>query len=253
MRNHRAFSLVELLVVIGMIAAVAGLLIPAIARARVTAVNTACCSQLRQIAQACLSYSMDNNGAYPRLSKFDDAGQAGVWHSWGTYGTCCEMPPPPAAVVGSGLLVKHKYLTDWRLLLCPSRDVDTWPASYLVEFQAGNYTHAVGDGGGTAWPATCYVYRGFRTRQSKEWRTGALKPSQLLVMDMFHNANTVRGAHKGRYINAAAVDTSTRTITALQVLGAPDLATRIETWVGNPDDPVKDAQFFQLVDELERR
>ncbi len=61
-----AFSLVELIVVIGLIAILIAFLLPALSMARQNAVSVQCQSQLRQIGQALLMYANDNDGwMYP--------------------------------------------------------------------------------------------------------------------------------------------------------------------------------------------
>ncbi len=64
--SHRqAFTLVELLVVIGIIAVLISILLPSLARARDSANTVACLSNLRQIGMGALMYAQDNKGKLP--------------------------------------------------------------------------------------------------------------------------------------------------------------------------------------------
>src|SRR5262245_26135388 len=65
-QNRRAFSLVELLVVIGVVAVLIGLLLPAIAGARQSAQQLLCASNLRQWASAMILYADQHKGWLPR-------------------------------------------------------------------------------------------------------------------------------------------------------------------------------------------
>jgi prepilin-type processing-associated H-X9-DG protein/prepilin-type N-terminal cleavage/methylation domain-containing protein len=59
--SGRAFTLVELLVVIGIIAVLVGLLLPALGAARAQSRTVACRANLRQIAIAALMYAQEHN------------------------------------------------------------------------------------------------------------------------------------------------------------------------------------------------
>jgi type II secretory pathway pseudopilin PulG len=68
MHKPRAFTLVELLVVIGIIIILAGLLVPAVARARAGAGRARCAAQLHDIGHMLQMYFGENRNTLPKVN-----------------------------------------------------------------------------------------------------------------------------------------------------------------------------------------
>lgn len=69
MTTRRAFTLVEVLVVIAVIALLAAMLLPALNKARQSGRRTACVSNLRQLSVALSIYAGENQGDYPSVNQ----------------------------------------------------------------------------------------------------------------------------------------------------------------------------------------
>src|SRR3954454_17052201 len=108
-----AFTLVEMLVVVGLVALLAALLLPSASRAREKARGVHCMSNLRQIAAGFIAYATDNEGYFPA-----PAGWQGVfpedWVHW-----------QPGRDPANGAVMKY-LRGDSRVLVCPSGSPETW-------------------------------------------------------------------------------------------------------------------------------
>src|SRR5436853_7051721 len=81
MRRRTAFTLVELLIVVGIVALLVAILMPSLARAREQARRVQCASNLRQITLATIMYADRNGGVLPGVAHFPH--QPHDWIYWG--------------------------------------------------------------------------------------------------------------------------------------------------------------------------
>lgn len=116
-KRNNAFTLVELLVVIGIIAVLMSLLMPSLNKARAQAKQVQCESNMRSIGQAMLVYANDNNG---QMFPYDRG--AGYVHSIPDNPNNPNTPWP--------IYVLKPGLWNSPLLVCPADPLGADPSEY---------------------------------------------------------------------------------------------------------------------------
>ncbi len=149
-----AFTLVELLVVIGIIAVLIGVLVPVLARARAIARQAACASNLRQIGIAIHAYADSNNGCIPYGPKAPAFTASNFYPTTGSVTSLISLET--GAPVGLGLLLDSYLSQSKRVLFCPDPDqsesADFELSKVGVKQAQGDYFYRHASGGDIYWP-----------------------------------------------------------------------------------------------------
>jgi prepilin-type N-terminal cleavage/methylation domain-containing protein len=160
-RGSNGFTLVELLVVIGIIALLISILLPVLGKARNSANRLKCLSNLKQIVTAMRMYADANKGRFPfggsRTIAFDED-----WFWWQQPGTSANTnaqagtttqlaaPGRPVMEVSGSSLTPYLGLMSEKTLRCPSDDASgrmkEYPYSYTMNHEfCGNYNYGQTD------------------------------------------------------------------------------------------------------------
>ncbi len=142
--SQSAFTLVELLVVLAVVATLAGMLVPTIARARSKAAETGCRNNLRQLGLAMMLYLPDNLEVFPGVASKETGPMREDWVFWNVHlpGVESYFLNPRNSAIGPYL---GRFNTN--LLRCPAdRDVLDREQALLRNPNSGNpylYSYAL--------------------------------------------------------------------------------------------------------------
>lgn len=164
MRKSRGFTLVELMVVIGIIAVLIAMIMPALSRSRQMARRVVCLSNLRQLTMGWIMYSDEHKGMLVSSATNDDT-------TWVNAGDGHDS-------ITTGAL--YPYVRNVGIYLCPNDRVDYWRTYSMNDFLGGG-----GWNGGpgqqarkmsdVTYPWSTYVFaeeldsRGFNLGSFAEW------------------------------------------------------------------------------------
>ena len=141
--RRKGFTLIELLVVIAIIAILAAILFPVFTRAKQTAQETVCLSNLKQISHALTLYANDNSGRWPTIRAYYPSNTPASFWTNANYGCKWDTKLYNRNTFAKTL---QRYVKNAAVFYCPldaknaSSLSPVAPTSYMYRWLIGWYT-----------------------------------------------------------------------------------------------------------------
>ena len=162
--NQAGFSLIELLVVIGLIGVLMAFLLPALEKARESALKIKCASNIRQVGISLVLYANENHGNYPRTTYIPGAPLTEGTNPAAVDPFKAGGVQPNDVTAALFLLIRTQDVLP-QIFICPYNDVNVFGADQATNIRSRSnftdYTKNLGYSYANPYPDKAAVAAGY--------------------------------------------------------------------------------------------